>query len=332
MTDQKSKLEYLKKKYFGASKSAKNKQTSDSTVENPKFAPSLDIFADKDPDLPIIIEDPEGLLKTNKHKHGVNKSNWITLEEGKADLEPPRKKRHDSDSEEEQPNNPVIESLKIDESGDIEPPRPKGRKLDRGIIEEVTERERARMLQEPTQTVYREKGGRIISKEKAQTAKKEELERLNYEQLNKWGKGTKQLQQEKERAAYEAKVAKEPLRNTELTEEADEALKGIARFGDPMKDFIEQRKSAEPGLVTFKSKFKAPPNRYGIEPGHRWDGVDRGNGFEKKLLGARNERIANEADAYKWRTEEMQAPSLLLLILLLLIWVYNTMINDLSWY
>ena len=48
-----------------------------------------------------------------------------------------------------------------------------------------------------------------------------------------------------------------------------------------------------------------PPNRFGIKPGYRWDGVDRSTGFEKRLFVHSNKRKAIEEEAYKWSTEDM---------------------------
>lgn len=73
-------------------------------------------------------------------------------------------------------------------------------------------------------------------------------------------------------------------------------MMGIERFGDPMKQVIDKDKKKEKksgnhyiGLKK-KCKFRGIPNRFGIEPGYRWDGVDRSNGYEKKYLGGINQR------------------------------------------
>lgn len=49
----------------------------------------------------------------------------------------------------------------------------------------------------------------------------------------------------------------------------------------------------------------APPNRFGILPGYRWDGVDRSTGFEKKYFDSISIREANKNDFYKWSVNDM---------------------------
>lgn len=46
-------------------------------------------------------------------------------------------------------------------------------------------------------------------------------------------------------------------------------------------------------------------NRYGIKPGRHWDGVDRGNGFEKEYIRHMNEQRAKDREAAMWTMEDM---------------------------
>lgn len=76
------------------------------------------------------------------------------------------------------------------------------------------------------------------------------------------------------------------------------------RFGDPMLDMLlEAPKEIVKGKVykgfsitrQFETHHKIgsfAPNRFGIRPGWRWDGVDRSNGFEQDFFARQNEKRA----------------------------------------
>lgn len=64
----------------------------------------------------------------------------------------------------------------------------------------------------------------------------------------------------------------------------------------------EEEEDARP---RYKGPPEPPPNRYGIWPGYRWDGVDRSNGFEKKLVDDITRRKVERDLAYRWGTEDM---------------------------
>ena len=86
--------------------------------------------------------------------------------------------------------------------------------------------------------------------------------------------------------------------------ELNEELKERERWNDPAAQFLS--KKTEGKSVSGKPLYKgsAMPNRYGIRPGYRWDGVDRGNGFEKEYFKAGNRRRNLKELDYAWQMDE----------------------------
>eukprot|EP00892_Ulva_mutabilis_P003192 jgi/Ulvmu1/12874/UM098_0062.1 len=113
----------------------------------------------------------------------------------------------------------------------------------------------------------------------------------------------------------------------EFDEDADASMQQELRMDDPMASYFTfkqrtQHISAEGGLVdthtaelSHASGFKVPqtvpahswikrgvqplPNRYNIKPGRHWDGVSRGNGFERKFVFQyQHNRAERERDRY----------------------------------
>lgn len=78
------------------------------------------------------------------------------------------------------------------------------------------------------------------------------------------------------------------------------------RAADPMLAYFRQKEREKDGRQakpTYKGYY--PPNRYNIRPGYRWDGVDRSNGHEKRLLDKELSKKAAEDDLYRNATRDL---------------------------
>lgn len=161
-------------------------------------------------------------------------------------------------------------------------------------------------------TVHRDrKTGKIrnLEEEEERQQKKREEEEKNKEKYSRWGRGLVQVENRDQQIKEQLYEMSKPLARYADDEDLEKYLKEQEREGDPMLAYIrkkKKKKAADAGEVE-KPQFEGffAPNRYGIRPGHRWDGVDRSNGYEKKWFEVQNAKKAVLEDSYKWSTEDM---------------------------
>ncbi|KAJ5667764.1 Bud13 [Penicillium maclennaniae] len=157
--------------------------------------------------------------------------------------------------------------------------------------EEAQWRDPSAVAAQTQETIYRDASGRIINV----AMKRAEAPLMGDVQRQKREMRKQELQ--------EAKAM--PLARGIEDETLNDELRARDRWNDPAAGFLTEK--SKPGAsVTGKPLYKGAfqPNRYGIRPGHRWDGVDRGNGFEKDWFAARNKKGRMEALDYQWQMDE----------------------------
>ncbi|KFO61694.1 BUD13, partial [Corvus brachyrhynchos] len=159
------------------------------------------------------------------------------------------------------------------------------------------------------QTVFRDKSGRKrnLAQEQLEQRLKAEAESKREEQYAKWGKGLAQERQQQQNVEDAIKEMQKPLARYIDDQDLDRMLREQEREGDPMAALIKKRKAKE-NKEKEKPRYKgpAPPlNRFNIWPGHRWDGVDRSNGFEQQRFARIANKKAVQELAYKWSVEDM---------------------------
>lgn len=127
------------------------------------------------------------------------------------------------------------------------------------------------------------------------------------EKYAKWGKGLKQVEDREEKLKDDLYEMSKPLARYADDADLDKRLREQEREGDPMLEYIKQKQIKEGKRKPDRPKYEGSfmPNRFGIKPGHRWDGVDRSNGYEKRWFEAQNAKVARQEEAYKWSTSDM---------------------------
>ncbi|KAM6043487.1 BUD13 homolog isoform 2-T3 [Chlamydotis macqueenii] len=160
------------------------------------------------------------------------------------------------------------------------------------------------------ETVFRDKSGRKrdLVQERLEQQQKAEAKSERDEQYAKWGKGLAQGRQQQQNVEDAIKEMQKPLARYIDDQDLDRMLREQERDGDPMADLIKKRKAKENREKKEKPRYNgpAPPlNRFNIWPGHRWDGVDRSNGFEQQRFARMANKKAVQELAYKWSVEDM---------------------------
>jgi pre-mRNA-splicing factor CWC26 len=153
-------------------------------------------------------------------------------------------------------------------------------------------------------TVYRDKSGRkvdVVGEARRQQEAAAGKAAASAIERYDWGTGAVQKQAAREQAAELAKVAAAPFARYRDDAELESHLKARMRADDPMAHLVSRKPAGgsgdggADGSIGGRGAAKpvysgppGPPNRYNIRPGYRWDGVDRGNGWEGRLLLHRN--------------------------------------------
>jgi hypothetical protein len=147
-------------------------------------------------------------------------------------------------------------------------------------------------------TVFRDKSGQVVDAEEqaAADAVRAERERVEKEQaLFQVRTGAAQHLEAQERAERLESLKAKPVSRRIDDADLDRELREQILEGDPMAELMGRSAGSQKDATSRTGKPlytgpPAPPNRFGLTPGYRWDGTDRSNGFEKRWLVADAER------------------------------------------
>ncbi|KAG6005905.1 hypothetical protein E4U21_007539 [Claviceps maximensis] len=168
-----------------------------------------------------------------------------------------------------------------------------------------------RLSVKENETVYRDATGRRVdlSLKRAEARKNAAEAKIRENEVKQALKGKIQIEEARQRTKQLQDAKFLPFARTVDDENLNKELKEQDRWNDPLLQFGGENNHNE--VKVRKSGGKkplfpgaAPPNRYGIKPGYRWDGVDRGIGFETERFRALNRRDRLRNLDYSWQLDE----------------------------
>ncbi|KAF2733082.1 hypothetical protein EJ04DRAFT_513514 [Polyplosphaeria fusca] len=156
------------------------------------------------------------------------------------------------------------------------------------------------------ETIYRDASGRVINvaMKRAELRKKAEEEERQKREKERAARGDVQNAEAVKRREQLADAKHITVARYANDAELNDELKEKEHWNDPALGFVKKKKAGRSitGKPLYKGSFQ--PNRYGIRPGHRWDGVDRGNGFESQWFKSRNRKEDVEKLKYQWQMDD----------------------------
>jgi pre-mRNA-splicing factor CWC26 len=133
--------------------------------------------------------------------------------------------------------------------------------------------------------VHRDGQGNIINFK----AKQKEREQAKKHEQHMWATGKAQREKLLNNFEHMKDMANAPFAQdvNSTTSNREQSLRNRVRVEDPMAQFDTKEEESSGGGGSTKPKYRGPPgpsNRFGLLPGYRWDGVNRGIGFEQKVI------------------------------------------------
>ncbi|KAJ1808670.1 Pre-mRNA-splicing factor cwc26 [Coemansia sp. RSA 2598] len=147
-------------------------------------------------------------------------------------------------------------------------------------------------------TVYRDpKTGKRLDIEKvvAEGAEKRQREEELRKRQIEWNKGLVQ-QREKIESRNRIESMRAGGSSSDVAQTLDAEKRARMHWDDPALQFLENKKTEKTKFPVYKGY--APPNRFNVRPGYRWDGVDRSNGFEAEYFKRQAASSARKAENY----------------------------------